>query len=148
VLSGGHYDLIDFTIQNRLETGTPEAQLAIRTWLKHLSAFAHSLDLAKARPLPQMVKTAPEHVIASVLGVEAQEYAIYLADAREVTEKGLGELIEGDLTLSLPEGSWQISYLAPESGKRTEGKTVQGGNAVLRLPAFNHDTALRITRQP
>jgi hypothetical protein len=93
VLSGGHYDVIDFTIQNRLETGTPEAQQHLRTWLKHLSTFVHSLDLAKARPLPQIVKTAPEHVIASVLGVEAQEYAIYLADAREVIDAALETLL-------------------------------------------------------
>jgi hypothetical protein len=148
VLSGGHYDLIDFTIQNRLETGTPEAQANIRSWMKHLSAFTHELDLAKAKPNPQLIQQAPEHVIASVLGVAGQDYAIYLADAREVTEKGLGDLIEGDLAIALPDGSWHVSYLAPESGTRTEGETLQGGNVVFRLPAFTHDIALRITRRP
>jgi hypothetical protein len=98
--------------------------------------------------MPQIVKTVPEHVIASVLGVVGQDYAIYLADGREVTEKDLGEVIEGDLAIALPEGSWQASYLAPESGKRSEGKALPGGNAVLHVPAFTHDIALRITRQP
>ena len=148
VLSGGHYDVIDFTIQNRLETGTPEAQQHLRTWLKHLSTFVHSLDLAKAKPSPQLVEQSPPHVVASVLGVVGQDYAIYLADAREVTEKDLGKVIEGDLAIALPEGSWQVSYLAPESGKRSEGKALSGGNVVLHVPAFIHDIALRITRQP
>ena len=148
VISGGHYDVIDFTIQNRLETGTPEAQQHLRIWLKHLSAFVHSLDLAKARPVPEIVKAAPEHVITSVLGVAGKDYALYLADAREVMEKGLGDVIEGDLAILLPEGSWHISYLAPESGKRNEGTAVQGGNVIIRLPTFTHDIVLQISRQP
>ncbi len=148
VLSGGHYNVIDFTIQNRLETGTPEAQQTIRSWFKHLSTFVHSLDLVNARPMPRLVTQSPEHTIACVLGVSGKDYAIYLADAREVTEKGLGEPISGDLTITLPEGAWRIRYLAPETSKRTEGTAVQGGNVIIHLPAFTHDIALQISRQP
>jgi hypothetical protein len=147
VLSGGHYDVIDFTIQNRLETGTPEAQQHLRTWLKHLSTFVHSLDLAKARPLPQIVKTAPEHVTASVLGVEAQEYAIYLADAREVTEVGLGEPIHGELIVTLPDGNWQLAFIHPVTGISIDGPSIKGGEAPLQLPEFRHDLALTIRRR-
>ena len=43
-----------------------------------------------------MVKAAPDHVIASVLGVENLEYAIYIADVREVTDGGLGDPIRED----------------------------------------------------
>jgi hypothetical protein len=147
VLSGGHYDVIDFTIQNRLETGTPEAQKHLRTWLKHLSTFVHSLDLAKARPRPQIAKTAPEHVIASVLGVEAQEYAIYLADAREVTEVGLGDPIHGELIVTLPDGNWQVAFIHPVTGLSTDGPSIKGGEARLQLPEFRHDLALTIRRR-
>ncbi len=146
VLSGGHYDVIDFTIQNRLETGTPEAQQHLRTWLKHLSIFVHSLDLAKARPLPQMVKTAPEHVIASVLGVEAQEYALYLSDAREVTDIGVGDPIHGELIVSLPDGNWQVAFIHPVTGISTDGPKIKGGDTQIQLPEFLHDLAIRIRR--
>jgi hypothetical protein len=147
VLSGGHYDVIDFTIQNRLETGTPEAEQHLRTWLKHLSTFVHALDLAKAWPLPQIVKTAPEHVIASVLGVEAQEYAIYLADAREVTDIGLGDPIHGELIVTLPDGNWQLAFIHPVTGISTDGPSIQGGEAPLQLPEFRHDLAITIRRR-
>lgn len=144
VLSGGHYDMIDFTIQNRLETGTPEAQVSIRSWIKHLSVFVNELDLAKARPNPQLVQRAPEHVIASVLGVAGKDYEIYLADGREVTEKGLGDPIEGELAVSLPEGDWQPTFLNPVTGAVTKGPQFKGGGTRFPLPKFNHDLAIRL----
>jgi hypothetical protein len=147
VLSGGHYDVIDFTIQNRLETSTPEAQKHLRTWLKHLSTFVHSLDLAKARPLPQMVNAAPEHIIASVVGVEDQQYAIYLADAREVTDTGLGDPIPGELIVTLPDGNWQVAFIDPVTGISTDGPSTKGGEARLQLPVFRHDLAIAIRRR-
>ena len=139
--------VLDFTIQNRLETGRPEAQQHLRTWLKHLSTFVHSLDLAKARPLPQMVKAAPEHVIASVLGVAGQDYAIYLADAHEVTDVGLGDPIHGELIATLPEGIWQAAFIHPVTGLSSEGPSIQGGEARLQLPEFRHDLAISLRRQ-
>jgi hypothetical protein len=147
VLSGGHYDVIDFTIQNRLETGTPEAQQHLRTWLKYLSTFVHSLDLAKAKPSPQLVEQSPPHVVASVLGVEAQEYAIYIADAREVTDVGLGDPIHGELIVTLPEGNWQLAFIHPVIGLSTDGPSIQGGEARLQLPEFRHDLAITIRRR-
>ena len=42
---GAHYDMIDFSIQPYLETGTEKSQRNIRTWMKHLSEFIHSLEL-------------------------------------------------------------------------------------------------------
>jgi hypothetical protein len=146
VLSGGHYDVIDFTIQNRLETGTPEAQQHLRTWLKHLSTFVHSVDLAKARPLPQMVKAAPEHVIASVLGVEDLEYAIYLADAREVTDVGIVDPIRGELGVTIPDGNWKVTFIHPVTGVSTDGPSIKGGDARLQLPEFRHDLGMTIRR--
>jgi hypothetical protein len=146
VLSGGHYDVIDFTVQNRLETGTTEAQLALRSWMKQLSAFVHALDLAKARPNTPLVLRAPEHVVTSVLGVAGQDYAIYLADAREVTEQGLGEPIDGELAVLLPDGHWQATFLNPVTGTLTEGPKFKGNDTRIRLPKFNHDLAIRLRR--
>lgn len=144
VLSGGHYDVIDFTVQNRQETGTREAQAALRSWLKHLSEFVHQIDLAKARPMPQTVKMAPQHVVASVLGVAGSDYAVYLADAREVTEKDLGEPIKGELEMTLPAGSWQATFMDPMTGGVTAPATLLGGESRIPLPKFRHDLAIRL----
>jgi len=146
VLSGGHYDMIDFTIQNRLETGTPEAQRCIRSWMKHLSEFVHSLDLIRARPMPEMVKRAPDSVVASVLAVEGKDYAIYLADAREATDKESGGEIRSELNVELPAGKWRITFLDPVTGKASGSAVADGGLATISLPPFHHDLALRIQK--
>src|SRR5258708_5566111 len=56
LLSADHYDYIDFSIVNGAETGTPESQRHIRSWLKYLSEFIHTVDLARARPLLGLVQ--------------------------------------------------------------------------------------------
>ena len=66
LLTGGHYDYIDFSINNYLETGTPASQRHIRIWMKYLSEFVHSLDLVQARPLPNVVKAQPAHTVETV----------------------------------------------------------------------------------
>jgi len=144
ILSGGHYDMIDFTIQNRLETGTPEAQRCIRSWMSHLSEFVHSLDLIRARPMPEVVKRAPDSVMASVLAVAGKDYAIYLADAREAADKGSGDEIRGELKVEIPTGKWRITFLDPVSGKTNRSADVDGGLATISLPPFRHDLTLRI----
>jgi hypothetical protein len=107
----------------------------------------HALDLAKARPLPQMVKAAPGNVIASVLGVEAHEYAIYLCDAREVTDIGLGDPIHGEIGVTIPDGNWQASFIDTVTGISTDGPSIKGGNVRLQLPEFRHDLAIIIRRR-
>ena len=97
--------------------------------------------------MPQIVKTAPEHVIASVLGVEAQEYAIYLADAREVTDVGLGDPIHGELNVTLPDGNWQVAFIHPVTGISTDGPSIKGGEARLQLPEFRNDLAITVRRR-
>jgi len=147
ILSGGHYDMIDFTIQNRLETGTADAQQQLRSWMKHLSVYAHSLDLARSRPLSALVKTSPPHTVASVLGVEGEDYAIYLADAREAADPGLGEGIRGAVGLSLPAGQWEVTILHPITGETLRWGSIEGGESRLELPEFRHDIAVRVKLQ-
>jgi len=146
VVSGGHYDMIDFTIQIRLETGTMEAQQHIRSWIKHLSMFVHSMDLVHARPRPDLISQAPPHTVASVLAVEGQEYAIYLADAREVENPGLGDSIRGDVMVSLPPGRWTVTIVDPVTGQESTRPSIDGGMSRLELPEFRHDVAIRIKR--
>ncbi|MEO7368740.1 MAG: DUF6298 domain-containing protein, partial [Gemmatimonadaceae bacterium] len=146
VLCGGHYDMIDFSIQNRLETGTPESRAHLRSWMKHLSGFAHSLDLARSRPLKGLVTVAPPNTVVSALGVESEDYAIYVADAREAAEPGCGEAIRGEIVLSLPRGRWRVTTLSPVTGEISSQPSIDGGEAHVELPGFRHDLALRLKR--
>lgn len=147
VLSGAHYDYIDFSITVGSEAGTPASRRGIRTWLKHLSEFIHGFDFLRARPLADWVSKAPEHVVVSALGVAGEDYAAYLADGRELTERGAGEPIAGKVRFALPEGKFRVSLYSPVTGATSPGMVVTGGKAVsVDLPAFRQDIVLRVTR--
>jgi len=124
----------------------PEAQVDIRSWMKHLSAFVHELDLVKAEPNPQLVRQAPEHLVASVLDVAGQDYAIHLADAREVTDKGLGDPIDGELALSLPDGDWQTTFWNPVNGSGDRRPEVQGRRQPDSTPEIQPRSGHRLRR--
>ena len=144
---GAHYDMIDFSIWPYLETGTPDSQKHIRTWMKHLSQFIHSVDLVNARPLVGWLRGKPEHVVESAFGVSGSDYCIYLADGRELNEPGAGEPIRGRLEFDLPEREFQISCFSPETGLYSPGMGLQGGgNHSLEIPAFQHDLVVRMKR--
>jgi hypothetical protein len=149
LLSGAHYDMIDFSIQaGGLESGTPESNKAIRTWFKHLSAFIHSVDFLHASPLPTWVGRAPDHVLASTFCVEGKDYVAYLADAREVTDPHAGEPIEGTVEVALPPGTYGLRFFSPTEGTYGEETPLTGGRTVtVDLPPFRHDVVLRAVRK-
>ena len=155
VLTGGHYDYIDFSIQPHLETGTPESQVCIRSWMKHLSAFVHSLDLARARPLTDVVLAAPAATLETVFGIAGHDYAIYLADERELLaardlpdthppSPDAGSPIRGEIRLTLPAGDYNLSCYDPQTGLYSPSVPLAGGEATITLPEFRHDLVLRI----
>ncbi len=147
VLSGAHYDMIDFSIIPGRETGTSESSRCIRTWMGHLSQFIHSVDLVRGRPLPiNWLLQQPEHTIASVLALEGEDYCIYLADDREREEADCGEPIEGVLEMVLPDGDFTVSTYAPSTGLYSPALPMRGGTSVLDLPVFRHDVVIRIQR--
>ena len=146
LLGGSHYDMIDFSIQIGRETGTPESNAALRTWFKHLSAFFHSIDFVHGAPHPEIVRNVPFPARAVAFGVEGKDYAIYLADAREAGEAGLGDAIHGGLILSLPAGRWSVTIVNPMTGETSRGPSINGGESRLTVPEFRHDVALRVTR--
>ena len=49
LLSGCHYDYIDFSITVGSERGTVASQSGIRTWMQHLSEFMASFDYTHAK---------------------------------------------------------------------------------------------------
>ena len=147
VLSGAHYDMIDFSIIPGRETGTSESRRCIRTWMGHLSQFVHSLALVRARPLSEeWLRQQPEHTVAAVLAVEEEEYCIYLADGREREEANCGEPIEGVLEITLPDGDFTVCTYAPNTGLYSPALPISGGARMLYLPVFRHDILIRIRR--
>jgi hypothetical protein len=72
VLSGAHYDYIDFSITVGSEAGTPASQRGIRKWMKHLSEFIHNFDFVHARPLPDWIKSKPEELVARLWQLPAK----------------------------------------------------------------------------
>ena len=156
LLSGAHYDYIDFSIIPWLETGTPESQRHIRTWMSYVARFIHSVDLVRARPMPGFLKAQPEHTLEAVFGVEGEDYCIYLADERELpaargltdVAPGAGTPISGDIVFDLPEGAYEAAGFDPKTGVYSPGVNVAGGaDTRLSLATFVHDTVIRIRRR-
>ncbi|MHB9106146.1 MAG: DUF6298 domain-containing protein [Armatimonadota bacterium] len=146
LMCGCHYDYIDFSIVVGREAGTPESQAGIRSWMKHLSEFVHTIDLVRARPVQGLLTEQPQHTLESVLAVEGEDYCIYLADAREVTDPGSGDPIDGRLALELPAGEYQVSCYSPVTGMSSPALSVSGDAVSFALPRFTHDLVVRFTR--
>lgn len=146
LMCGCHYDFIDFSIQNYLETGTPGSRRHIRKWLKNLSEFIHSVDLAGARPIPGIIAETPGHTIGTALEA-GEEYCVYIADEREFDEPGQGSAIKGDLALILPKGIYEISFYSPTEGEYFDKVVAGGGEPRLSLPEFKEDMAIKIKRR-
>lgn len=148
LMSGAHYDYIDFSIWPNLETGTPESQRYIRTWMKHLSLFIHSMDLTRAKPLPHIVHRTPPDVLECVFAAPPDDYAIYLADERELEDPQAGKPIRGELEMELPQGDYEVAAYSPETGLYSPAIPVSAGNSVLlTVPEFRHDIVLRFRRK-
>jgi len=143
LMCGCHYDYIDFSLICGQEAGTPESRAGIRTWMKHLSEFVHTIDLVRARPLPGLLSEQPPHTLESVLAVAGEDYCVYLADARELTEPGCGEPIQGCISLELPAGEYQVSCFSPVTGMSSPALAIGGGAFSIKLPVFRHDIVVR-----
>ncbi len=159
LLTGGHYDYIDFSIINGCETGTPASQAQLRSWFQHLAGFVHSLDLVRARPLPGLVQDAPPHALDVAFGVPGEDVAVYLADERELAtardlpdgdqlERGAGQPLSGALTLGLPAGDYTVAAFDPQTGQSAPAQPLHsdGAPVTLAVPEFVHDLVLRLRR--
>jgi hypothetical protein len=148
LLCGSHYDMIDFSIINYCETGTPDSQRHIRSWMKYLSEYIHSVDLIRAAPAIEVIRQYPQHTLPSVLAVEGEDYTIYLADSREWDESGAGETIHGEVVCNLPEGNYEAACYAPQTGLYSPWLPLHGNdNVSLVVPSFTHDILLRIRKR-
>ncbi|NLV73327.1 MAG: cellulase family glycosylhydrolase [Chloroflexi bacterium] len=148
LLSGGHYDMIDFSIQPYLETGTPESSRYLRTWFGNLSRFMHCLDLVNSRPIEQLLLEQPEHTLTLCYGIAGSDLVIYLADARE-RDAGVGSPISGSVRLPLEPGDYRVFCYSPVTGMSSPGVWITAGETPvdLAVPEFEHDIVLRIVRK-
>jgi len=158
LLTGGHYDYIDFSLHPHLETGTPASQSNIRSWMKYLSQYVHSLDLVHARPLPDFVTQYPEFTLPVAFGVAGSDYTIYLPDERELVaardlkdtslvSSDAGSPIDGIVVVNLPDGEYHASCYNPQTGMYSPSILLAGGpNATIHLPEFQHDLTIRIRK--
>jgi Family of unknown function (DUF6298) len=148
LLSGCHYDYIDFSITVGSEAGTAASQKAIRTWMEHLSEFMSSFDFVHSKLAPDWITSYPQHLTTSSLSVPEGDYIAYLADSREVGDPAAGEAIGGSVSLSLPPGSYDVRLYSPVTGQYSPAIEVKGGGASsLVLPAFRQDLVIRATRR-
>jgi hypothetical protein len=147
VLSGGHYDFIDFSITVGHETGTPESNAKLRTWMKHLSTFVHSFDFVHAEPNLAWVGDVPREVFVASLSHAGEDYIAYFADARERRDEHAGTPIKLTLAVKLPAGEFVGRFYSPTSGVYSADFPIRGGTeaAKVKVPAFVQDTVLRVS---
>jgi len=146
LLSGCHYDYIDFSITVGSEGGTAASRAEIRSWMQHLSEFMTSFDFVHSKPATDWILAHPEHLLASGLSSSAHDYVAYLADSRELSDAGAGKPIGGSISLALPEGSYNVSLYSPTTGEYSPAIEVKGGTkVVVTLPQFRQDIVVRAT---
>ncbi|WP_165226420.1 hypothetical protein [Aquisphaera insulae] len=149
VMTGGHYDYIDFSINVGNETGSAESRAGIRTWMHHLSRFIHDFDFIHARPAPGWIVEKPAPLVVASLAIPGKDYVAYLADAREVTDAAAGSPVSGTVAFTLPAGKYGLSLYSPSGGLSSPAIPINGGpRATIDLPPFHHDVVIRVTRVP
>lgn len=147
LMSGAHYDYIDFTVNKYVESGSHNSHRTIRSWMGYLADFIHSLDIVHARPLASWLKAQPQHTLACVYAMEGEDYSIYLADERELEETGYGDPINGSITCDLPASLFEVACYQPMTGVYSVWLPLPGGPDVkINLPEFRHDLVIRIRR--
>lgn len=148
LLSGCHYDYIDFSITVGSESGTPASQAAIRSWMQHLSEFMDSFDYVHSKLETAWITAMPEHLIASGLSASGEDFVAYLADAREVNDPTAGEPIAGKVAVMLPPGTYDLSLYSPVTGESSPAIEVRGGEkAEIDLLPFEEDILVRATKR-
>jgi hypothetical protein len=148
LFSGCNYDYIDFSITVGSEAGTPASRAGIRSWMQHLSTFMDSFDYIHSKLDSDWVIAYPKNLLASGLSASGRDYAAYLADARELTDLGAGEAISGEVSISLPAGTYDLLLYSPVTGEYSPAIRVHGGEQTrVTLPSFTQDIVIRATRQ-
>ncbi len=147
VMSGAHYDFIDFSIKAGIEAGTKDSRHKIRSWMRNLSEFIHSFDFIHAQPMRAWITTMPTHLVDATMAQPGQDYVAYLADGRELADPTAGQPISGHVSFRLPEGNYSVCLYSPTTGKYSPRLPVRGGDlATFELAPFAEDVVIRVIR--
>ncbi|GAB5559904.1 MAG: hypothetical protein SynsKO_15510 [Synoicihabitans sp.] len=140
---GGIFNNLDYSFYVGSEDGLSDTSAApggggitLRTQLRTLSDFLHSVDLATLLPDPDFIRNAPG-LMGRCLSQPGAHYLIYLEGRRS-------ERIE----VKLPVGSWQVEWIDPVTGFSLGQSQINSidSTASLPCPPFESEAAVRIVR--
>jgi hypothetical protein len=138
---GGTFNNLDYSFTVGHEDGTDAepngpggGSAALRRQLGILSEFLRSFDLAKMRPDPLAVASAPG-LYTQTLSLPGERYAVF--------STGAGP---GRLELAIPAGTYAAEWIDTKTGAVIKRERVAhaGGTLALASPAFEDDIALRL----
>ncbi len=142
---GAIYDNLDYSLTCGHEDGSATTDAPggggpdLQKQLSILKRFVEGFDFVSMKPdtLP-FKKVAPSETAIWALVEPGRAYAVHLA--------GKGPI---ELSVELPEGSYQAEWVDTKSGEVTGSEDFQhkGGVRTLRSPGFKEDIALRIVRE-
>lgn len=148
---GGLYNNLDYSFTSVAPGGTYQpgpkspggGSPALRQQLGYLKAFMDKLDFVRMQPDSALVSgSLPAQVRVHALSEAGKQYALYVYNSNHPKEAQ-----PMSLSLNLPAGRYQITYLEPETGRKQEKKLRHsGGPASLTTPAFGADLAISIKK--
>jgi hypothetical protein len=153
---GGLYNNLDYSFTVGHEDGTfrfPPSQPGgggpmLRRQLRQLGDFISGFDVVRMRPEPFIIRGGvPANGAARVLGESGKAYAVYLSrPSRPLWARWTAS---PPLEIELPSGTWKAEWTDPVTGRRAQDELFQhqGGTRRLAQPSWQHDVALKITRQ-
>jgi hypothetical protein len=140
---GGLYNNLDYSFCVGHEDGTFSVKAPtpgggspnLRRQLKLLAEFLRNFDFIKMKPANDLISGVPKTVAFEALAEEGKQYAIYLGSTKGIA-----------LQLRLPKGSYEGEWLDVVSCRRVKVPklTHPGDKAVIKLPEFQQDCALRL----
>jgi hypothetical protein len=117
VLSGCHYDLIDFTIRPGLPRGSAAAEAGLRSWTGFLGAACERWDIAAGSAAEELLVHGSAVAVGRWLGQGPERrLLLYLADGTEGTRRHPAEA-PVSCTLELPPGVRRIQAFRPTDGE-------------------------------
>ncbi len=135
VLSGCHYDMIDFTIRPGLPLGSPDAERDLRVWTEFLGDACERWELASA-PTTDDVRLLDGDVVmvaCRIGGVDRSARLVYLADPSEGTRRRPATGVVR-CRLQLPESVRAVRAFAPGTGSELSSPSLTGeGTIALEL---------------
>jgi hypothetical protein len=132
------------------EDGGADTHTGIVPQKKVLRDFMNSFDFVRMSRLTDF--TAPSGTIASAMGENGKQYALYIFHGKLTNGcfwVGTPGNYQDQITLNtVPAGTYRLEWIDPATGavKHTETRTHVGAKFVLKTPAYSMDLALRMRR--